>query len=74
MNKRGFILALFAIAAALTGWVVYVNAKTRQATPIEKISVDWFRLPGLSRAGWFGGICCGPARQDRISCFLRGVP
>ena len=42
MNKRGFILALFAIAAALTGWIVFVNAKTRQAAPIEKISVDWW--------------------------------
>ncbi len=42
MNKRGFILTLFAVAAALTGWIVYITAQTRQPTPIENISVDWW--------------------------------
>lgn len=42
MNKRWFVIIMSVLILSFAAWVVYVNSLTKQPTPIERISMDWW--------------------------------
>lgn len=42
MNKRVFMISILVIAAALSGWYIYVSNQASQARSVQEVSVDWW--------------------------------